>query len=148
MNILSIVISLFILLESLNVFLLYFFPESQKGNAMGAFKAMEKSKATPEIHNLTTYLINWVAGTKIIFIVLLTVIVVHGDPLIQFYSVIALIITIPTFYWRLFPLIKSMDKENQISPKGYSKTLGIMIAGFMIIFILAASYYFFFQMDS
>lgn len=143
MNVFSIVICLFLVLETLNVFLLYFFPGSKKGNGMGAFNAFEKSKAIPEVHALVKYLINWVAGTKIIFIALLVVIIIHGDLSLQLYSVLALIISISTFYWRLYPLMKSMDRENQISPKGYSKTLAIMIGTFLIVFISVVLYHFF-----
>lgn len=145
MNILSIVICLFLILETLNVFLLYFFPASRKGNGIGVFNAFEKSKAIPEVYALIKYLINWVAGTKIIFITLLIIIIICGDPSLQLYSIIALIISISTFYWRLYPLIKTMDRDNQISPKGYSKTLAIMIASFLIIFLSVVVYYFFFQ---
>ncbi len=96
---------------------------------------------------LIKYLINWVAGTKIIFITLLIIIIICGDPSLQLYSIIALIISISTFYWRLYPLIKTMDRDNQISPKGYSKTLARMIASFLIIFLSVVVYYFFFQQN-
>ena len=147
MNVLSIVILLFVVLESSNVVLLNFFPTSQKGNGIGAFNAYEQSKAIPEVHAFVKYLINWVAGTKIIFIALLIVIIIDGDTTIQWYSLIALIISVATFFWRLYPLMKMMDKDNEISPKGYSKTLGIMIGSFLLIFLSVAVYYYFFQMD-
>ena len=137
MNILSIVISIFIFLEMLNVIILYFAPTSKKGNGVGIFDAYEKSKAIPEVHLLIKYLINWVAGTKIIFIALLSIILFIGDPTTILYSTIALIITISTFFWRLYPLIAKMDKENALNPKGYSKTLGIMIFGFILVFVVA-----------
>jgi hypothetical protein len=38
------------------------------------FNAWEKSKADPEIHQFIRYLVDWVAGTKLIFIALLVVI--------------------------------------------------------------------------
>ena len=74
MNILSIAIIIFVVLESLNVLTLYFYPGSQKGNGVGVFNAWEKSKSDPEIHQFIRYLVFWVAGTKLIFIVLLVVI--------------------------------------------------------------------------
>lgn len=141
MNVLSVIIILFIVLEGANVFLLYFFPQSKKGNGVGIFDAYEKSKALPDVHLLIKYLVNWIAGSKLIFIALLLVIVLTGDETTQIYSLIALIVSIATFFWRLYPLIKVMDKQNQISPKGYSKTLAIMIAFFMLMFIFALSYY-------
>ncbi len=139
--ILPIIITFFILLESANVVLLYFFPTSKKGNGVGVFDAYEKSKQIPEVHLLVKYLINWVAGTKLIFILLLVVIIVLGDKTVQLYSTIALIISIATFYWRLYPLIKTMDEQGKISPKGYSKTLAITIAIFITMFLIALCYY-------
>ena len=133
MNIISIVLVLFIVLESSNVLLLYFFPESKKGNGVGIFKALEKSKSNPEVYAL----INWVAGTKLIFIALLAVIIAVGNKATQLYSLVALIISVATFFWRLYPLIKAMDANNEIAPKGYSKTLAIMIAAFIAVFTLA-----------
>jgi hypothetical protein len=146
MNVLTLAISLFLVLETSNVILLYFFPTSNKGNGMVAFNAFEKSKEIPEVHDLVKYLINWVAGTKLIFITLLILIIIYGDSTLQLYSVIALIVSISTFYWRLYPLIKSMDTEHQISPKGYSKTLAKMIGSFIFIFLSVALYYLFFQL--
>ena len=145
MNALILVICLFIVLESLNVILLYFFPNSRKGNGMGVFTAFEKSKSNPEVHALIRYLITWVAGTKIIFIALLFIIIIYGDSKVQLFSVIALIISTSTFFWRLYPLIKKMDNENQISPRGYSKTLARIIATFLTVFLAGIAYYVFFQ---
>lgn len=137
MDILSIVIGLFLVLETSNVFMLYFIPQTKKGNGLGVFNAYEKSKGDPEIHALVTYLINWVAGTKLIFIALLLVIIFTGNPTTKLYSIIALILSITTFFWKLYPIIKKMDNEQQISPKGYSKTLAYMILGFLFLFSTA-----------
>lgn len=137
MNLLSIAITAFIVLESLNVIILYFTPTSKKGNGVGVFNAYEKSKDIPEVHNFIKYLINWIAGTKIIFIFLLIIILFTGNSTTIFYSGIALILSISTFFWKLYPLIKKMDKDNQLAPKGYSRTLGIMILTFIVIFIIA-----------
>ena len=79
MNILTIVIIGFLILEGTNVLALYFFPGSKYANAIGVFKAWEKSKGDPEVHDLVKYLVNWVAGTKLIFICLLIVILVIAD---------------------------------------------------------------------
>ena len=134
MNILSIAILLFLILETLNVIMLYFTPGTKKGNGLGVFNAYEKSKSDPEVHALVKYLINWVAGTKLIFIALLVVIIVTADDNTIFYSVVVLILSILTFFWRLYPAIRDMDKRNEINPAGYSKTLGLMILVFIIVF--------------
>lgn len=137
MEILTIVIIIFIILESANVFILYFKPDSKLGNGVAVFDAWEESKKYPEIHEFIKYLVYWVAGTKLIFIGLLFVIIVIGNSTAQLYSVAVLIISIITFFWRLYPMIRHMDKDNQISPKGYSKTLGIMIAIFIAVFVIS-----------
>lgn len=141
MDILSFVLICFIALELLNVLMLYLNPGSSRGNALGVFKAYEKSKADPEIYGLIRYLINWVAGTKLIFIVLLIGIIIAGDATVKVFSIIALIFSISTFFSRLYPALKRMDKAGQIHPKGYSRTLGIMIVSFIIIFAAAVVVY-------
>jgi hypothetical protein len=44
--------------------------------------------------------------------------------------VVALVLSIASFFWRLFPAIRAMDRAGAIEPAGYSTTLGVMIAGF------------------
>ena len=134
MNLLTIVTIGFLILEATNVAALYFFPGSRYANAVGMFRAWEKSKADPEIHNFVKYLVNWVAGTKLIFIFLLIVILLVADDHTLFYAGISLVISIAIFFWRLFPLIRSMDTDGQIEPKNYSTTLGWMIAVVIAVF--------------
>lgn len=43
------------------------------------------------------------------------------------------------FYCNL--IIKKLDSLNKISPKGYSKTLGLMISGFLLMFSTALILY-------
>ena len=140
MQILTIVIGIFLCLEIANIVMLYFFPEMKQGNGLGVFNAYEKSKKDPEIHALVRYLVNWVAGTKIIFIALLIVILIQGNESTILWSTIALIVSILTFYWRLYPIIKQMDKDDQLAPKGYSKTLAGMITVFILVFVLALAW--------
>lgn len=88
------------------------------------------------MHKFVRYLVNWVAGMKLIFILLLIVILLTGTMITKVLSAIAMIFSIGTFYWRLYPLIKGLDKNVQITPKGYSKTLGVMIGAFIAFFLL------------
>jgi len=134
----KIVIFAFIILETSNVLALYFAPGSKKANAVGVFSAWEKSKQYPEIHDFIKYLVNWVAGAKLIFLFLLAGIALFGDLNQQRLSLLALAIATLSFYWRLFPLIKKMDREDQIEPKNYSNILGVMILSMVILFLLAA----------
>lgn len=136
--IVKIVIFAFIILETTNVFALYFAPGSKRANAVGVFSAWEKSKQYPDIHDFIKYLVNWVAGTKLIFLLLLGVIVLYGNLEIQKLSLLALCLATLSFFWRLFPLIRKMDREDQIRPKNYSIVLGVMIFIFIVFFGLAA----------
>ncbi|MCJ7701252.1 MAG: hypothetical protein MUO62_06685 [Anaerolineales bacterium] len=126
----------FLILEATNVIALYFFPGSKYANSVGVFKAWEKSKQYPEIHDFVKYLVNWVAGTKLIFIFLLIVILYRADDRTLVFSSAALVISIASFFWRLFPLIRKMDREDQIDPKHYSAVLGWMILAFILIFLV------------
>jgi hypothetical protein len=141
MDALSIVLSLFIVLELLNVVLLYKAPGSRKGNAMGVFKAYAKANADPEVNQLVDYLVNWVAGTKLIFIVLLIGIIITGSPETKVFSVIALIFSIGTFFSRLFPIINRMELSGGLTVNGYSRTLAVMIGSFIAVFAAALAVY-------
>ena len=134
----KVLILIFLLLEALNVLTLYFAPGSKLANGIGIFNAWEESKQNPELHDLLKYLVNWVAGTKLIFILLLIVILLRADEDTLIFTCIAMIAAIASFYWRLFPLIRQMDEKGQISPKNYSITLGWMIFAFILIFVAAA----------
>lgn len=133
----KIVILVFILLELSNVLALYFAPGSRYANAVGVFSAWEKSRQYPEIHEFIQYLVNWIAGAKLIFLLLLAVIVWSADANTQRLSLLALGMATLSFYWRLFPLIKKMDRQGQIVPKNYSVVLGIMIFFFVTVFFIA-----------
>lgn len=142
MTILAIVLGAFALLETANVFFLYTMPGTRMGNGVGVFRAYQKSQDDPEIGGFVNYLINWVAGTKLIFIVLIVGIILTGTRQTQVFSAIALIPSIATFYIRLFPLIRRMDERGEIEPRGYSRTLAIMIGVFITMFVAAVVVYF------
>ena len=127
----------FLILEATNVVALYFSPDSKLANSVGVFRAWEKSKQDPEIHDFVKYLVNWVAGTKLIFILLLIVIVCTADQQTLLITGVALVISISSFFWRLFPLIRKMDRDSQIEPKNYSAVLGWMILAFVLVFSVA-----------
>lgn len=133
--IVKIILLAFILLETSNVLALYFAPGSKRANAVGVFSAWEKSRQYPEIRAFIRYLVYWVAGAKLIFLLLLVVIILFGDATLQRFSLLALAIGTLSFYWRLFPLIRSMDRDGQIEPRNYSTQLGVMIFGLIILFL-------------
>lgn len=137
MDILSLVMIGFITLESANVLALYFKPGTKNFNGVGVFKAWEESKAFPEIHRLVRYLVYWVAGTKLIFILLLMVILVSAGDDSRSLAAMALVAAMTSFFWKLFPLIRKMDRDAQIEPPNYSKTLGLLILAFIVAFLAA-----------
>ncbi len=128
----------FVVLELLNVLTLYFAPGSNKGNGVGVFNAWHNRNANPQSAALIEYLVNWVAGVKLIFIGLILLIVFRGDAVMHKLAAVILIITTLSFYWRLNQIIKQQDNKGEISPAGYSKILNIMIAVFCMIFVVAA----------
>lgn len=137
MNAIAIVTIGFLLLEATNVITLYFFPGFKYANGVGVFTAWEKSKQDPEVHDFVKYLVNWVAGTKLIFILLLIVIMATASERTLLFSAVAMVISIASFFWRLFPLIRKMDRNQQIDPKNYSIVLGWMIMAFIAVFLSA-----------
>lgn len=144
MNILQVGILIFIIIEVGNIMTLYFNPGSRIGNGVGVFNAWEKSKENHQVHEFIKYLVYWIAGSKLIFIMIGIVVIILGNQMTQIFTVVALIISILSFYWRLFPMIIKMDINGDITPKGYSKTLGIMITtfvlGFSFILVIALIY--------
>lgn len=136
MNILTYAIAIFAFIEITNVLTLYFAPGSTRGNGIGVFKAFEESKQIPSVHSLIKYLIYWVAGTKLIFIFLLVVIIIFGTFKLQIFAVIALILSILTFFLALYPIIRKEDKAGNITPVGYSKSLFAIIAVFIVCFVV------------
>jgi hypothetical protein len=143
MLILEIVIIVFLILELFNVLALYFKKDSKMFNSVGVFNAWERSKSDPEMHNFVKYLTNWVAGTKLIFIALLIVILITVEQFTKILTGIVLICSIATFFWGLYPIIRKMDKASQISPKNYSKILFVMILGMIIGFLVGITFAFF-----
>ncbi len=137
LNAITIVTIAFLIMEASNIITLYFFPSSKFANGVGVFKAWEKSKQDPDLHDFVSYLVNWVAGTKLIIILLLIVILLttRGQSLV--FTGIAMAVSIASFFWRLFPLIRKMDRNDQIEPKNYSATLGWMISIFIASFLAA-----------
>lgn len=137
MTFIKVVILAFLLLELSNILALYFAPGSKVANAVGVFTAWETSKEYPEIHDFVRYLVYWVAGSKLIFLLLLATIVLFAGIDTQRMSLLALAIGTLSFFFRLFPLIRKMDRNKQIEPKNYSLALGAMIFIFVTIFVIA-----------
>lgn len=124
-------------MESANVIILYFFTDFPQGNGVAVFNNWFEAKKDENQELFAKYLTYWVAGTKLIFIVLLLVILITGDFIVKLCGVGVMVLSIATYFWRLHPIIKKLDNNGMITPKGYSKVLGLMILGFLTMFSLA-----------
>ena len=142
MNILSIAIIIFCIMELGNVLILYFMPDSRLGNGVAVFDSWNDVKEDKALNLFSHYIAYWVAGVKLIFIFLLIVVLLTGTEITRVWAVVAIILSIATYFWRLHPIIKELDKMGKITPKGYSKTLGLMITEFLIMFSLSLIIYF------
>jgi len=132
----NIPIILFALMELANVFFLYFNHQSKLGNGIGVFSHILNNVTYLEEYLLIEYLIYWVAGVKLMFIALLLIIGVFGSREIQRLTYLAIAITSLSYFCKLRPIIGLMDNLDIVEPKGYSKTLNIMICLIIIIFTI------------
>ena len=85
------------------------------------------------------YAIRSYYGTKLIFVLLGIVIIIWGNFETQLAACAALIISILSFFYKLYPIIRKMDSKGQITPKGYSTTLLFMILGFIAVFLIVGT---------
>ncbi len=134
MTILDVAILIFMAMELANVIILYFFPDCRFGNGVAIFNHYHLSKNDENNNLFTKYMVNWVAGTKLIFIFLLGAIMIIGNDEMKIGAVIAMIFSIASYFFRLHPIITKLDKNNMITPFGYSKTLLFMIISFIVLF--------------
>lgn len=125
-----------------NVLILYFMPDLKLGNGVAVFDSQNEVKEDKVLNLFSHYMAYWVAGVKLIFIFLLIVVLLTGTEITRVWAVVAMILSIATYFWCLHPIIKELDKMGKITPKGYSKTLGLMIMGFLIMFLLSLIIYF------
>lgn len=125
-----------------NVLILYFMPDLKLGNGVAVFDSQNEVKEDKVLNLFSHYMAYWVAGVKLIFIFLLIVVLLTGTEITRVWAVVAMILSIATYFWRLHPIIKELDKMGKITSKGYSKTLGLMITEFLIMFSLSLIIYF------
>jgi len=115
MNILDISIIIFIVMELANVCILYFAPDFRQGNGVAIFNHWEKSKKDETSHLFARYMTYWVAGSKLIFILLLVVILLTANDLTKMWTIIIMIISIASYYWKLHPIITKLDNIDHFS---------------------------------
>lgn len=129
MNAIQVTLLVFVLIESLSMLELYFLKDNPMFNGVGIFSGWEISKRNPEVHALVCYLVNWLAGVKMIVISLVLVLAFMVPENTMLLGTIALAVTVSSFYWRLHPMLRAADKAGQVTPQGHSKRLSIMVAG-------------------
>lgn len=139
MHVLTAAIVIFGLLELMNVGVLYLAPGSRKANGVGVFTAWERSKADPQVHQFVRYLVYWVAGTKLIFLGLLAVVLITGTEQTKAATSGVLALSIGVFFWRMYPVARQIDSDGNMRPVGYSRTLGVMIAAMVAVFAIGAA---------
>ena len=118
---------------------LYFLQNNCKFNGACIFSGWEKSKADTEVHALIRYLVNWLAGVKMIVVALVLVLVFTAPENTLVAATIALVITVASFYWRLYPMLRSADKVGQLKPRGHAKRLSIMVMGLELSLIFGVA---------
>lgn len=93
MDILSVAIIVFCIMELGNVLILYFMPDSKLGNGVAVFDNWFDAKQDENESMFAHYMAYWVAGVKLIFIFLLLVILFTGTELTKLYGVVAMILS-------------------------------------------------------
>lgn len=137
MNALQVTLLVFVLIETLSMLELYFLQDKPMFNGVGIFSGWERSKADPEVHMLVRYLVNWLAGVKMIVIGLVLVLVFMVPENTKLLGAIALLITVSSFYWRLKPMLRTADMAGQVTPQGHSRRLSMMVAGLELSLFVA-----------
>ena len=129
-------------MELSNVLIMYFKPDFKYGNSMAVFKKFAESFEEENRRLFTKYMVNWVANCKLIFLALLVVVLIAGTPTIKIASIIAMILSIGIYFVSLHPIITKLDKNDDITPKGYSVKLKYTILLFIFVFAAALAAYF------
>lgn len=93
MDILSIAIIIFCIMETGNVMILYFMPDSRLGNGVAVFDSWHEAKKDSAMDLFAHYMAYWVAGVKLIFIFLLLVVLFTGTQQTKIWAVAAMILS-------------------------------------------------------
>ena len=107
MNAIQVSFLVFAIIEILNMLELYFMQDNCMFNGICLFSGWEKS-----------------------------VLIFTAPKQTLILSAISMVITIGSFYWRMYPMICKADDAGQIKRKGRSRLLGTMVAGLQFSFIV------------
>jgi hypothetical protein len=155
MNAIQVTLLVIVAVEFLSVLELYFMQDRCIFNGIAMFKVCEAARQDPDLFGLVRYLTNWVArqdpdlfglvryltnwvaGMKLIVIGLVAVIVFTAPDQTILLAALTMVITVASFFWRMFPAVRFFDKMGQIEPKGRSNVLGLMVMG-LEVFLVAS----------
>ena len=70
--------------------------------------------------------------------VLMVVILLTGNQQTLRLTSVAMALAIASFFWRLFPIIREMGREDEIDPRNYPAVLAAMIAAMIAVFLISA----------
>ena len=121
--------------EVLSVLELYFMQDRCVFNGVAMFKVCAAARKDPELFGLIRYLVNWVAGVKLIGIGLMGVIVFTAPENLLIYAAVAMVLAIASFFWRMFPMSRQFDDAGMIEPQGRSRMLGWMVVGLEVMLV-------------
>lgn len=129
MKTIQITLLIFVIVETLNMLELYFLQDNCRFNGACVFSGWKKSKADPEVHALMRYLVNWLAGVKMIVVGLLLVLIFTVPEESLLLITITLFLTTASYFWRMHPMLRAADQAGQVIPRGHAKRLSVMVVG-------------------
>lgn len=93
-------------MEFANVIILYFKPNSKLGNGVAVFDSWNDIKEDESLDLFGHYMAYWFARVKLIFIFLLLVVLFTGSEMTKIFAVVAMNLSIATYFWKLHPIKK------------------------------------------
>ena len=134
---LKIFMGIFIVIETLNILELYFDQDRDVFHGVSFFTGWEKSKENEECNLLLQYFVNWVAGIKLIVVMVLGVLIFMASDQVLIGVAIVLVVAIASFYWRMWPLLVKMNRKGYIIPGNRSTQLMVMLSFLELGFVCA-----------
>jgi len=137
MSTIQVSLLVFVAIEMLSVLELYFMQDHAVVNGVSMFRGWEISKEVPVVHDLICYLVNWVAGIKLIVIALILVLIFTAPQQTLICAGVALVLAISSYFWRMYPTLRKHDQAGLVEPRGRSRLMGVMVLGLEIVIIAA-----------
>lgn len=136
--ILDVALLIFAALELANVVVLYVQPEFRYANGVGVFDGWRAAQSDEGTRLYATYMVRWVANSKLIFVALLVAIVALGSDELKLAGAIVTMVASGAYFVALHPIIARLDRMGLIRPNGYARVLAGMVGGFIVMLAAAA----------